>query len=68
VSDFSEYKTVERSFHHVEQAILGIFPNAEITGDDDGFLVIKTYCMFTGKNGQNVIGTMVVDGNEPSWD
>lgn len=68
MSDFSEYKTVERSFDDVEQAILDIFPDAEITGDDDGFLVINTCCMFTGKNGQNVIGTMVVDGDEPSWD
>ena len=68
MSDFSEYKTVERSLDDVEAAILYIFPNAEISGDDDATLIIDTKCMFTGKHGQNVIGTMNLDGVDPSWD
>lgn len=45
-----------------EEAVLtlvrSIFPDATFEGDVDGFLVIKPGPMYTGKNGENLIGNM----------
>lgn len=39
-----------------------IMPDAEFVGDDEGFLHITTHLMYTGWNGENLIGDVILDG------
>jgi hypothetical protein len=58
---------VERSESDVIRAVLALFPDA-LLSDDDGQLVIYTNCMWTGKNGQAIIGQMTIEGDTPEWE
>lgn len=39
-----------------------------LESDNEGQLVIYTNCMWTGKNGQAIIGEMNVEGEKPEWE
>lgn len=53
----------ERTQEDVIAAILVVFPDAEVASDDEGQLVINTNCMWSGKQGQNVLGNMNIGGD-----
>lgn len=42
----------------VKAAILTLFPDAELAADDDGQLVINTNVMWSGKQGDHLLGNM----------
>lgn len=52
-------------------AVLRLFPDAELAGDEDAQLVINTNCMWTGKNGELIMGEMrlvqEIEGEEPQY-
>lgn len=48
----------------VRAAILTLFPDAELAADDDGQLVINTNVMWSGKNGDHLLGSMNVGDDE----
>lgn len=60
-----DISTVERFVEDVEEAVLDMFPNAELCSDDLGYLIVETHCLFTGYDGDILIGTMNVPGDDP---
>lgn len=40
----------------VWNAVLAIFPDATFSADGDGELIVYTNCVYTGKNGEFIMG------------
>lgn len=52
----------------VMNAVLGILPDAEFECDDVGAVVIRPNLIWTGKNGDAVMGNMEIEGKMPKWE